>query len=221
MGCVRSKLDWVQSRIPCLKTSESGSRSKRSKKAEKEAPPLTTEAPKTVDPRLPFETYRQLFNLKNSWKAVSRKLEEVAKDNMQRFLQSHPEYKKVHPELEKFDTDEKMYASDDFESVAVEIYNNFDVAMETMDGNVDASIATFKAAGQAFKLSPGCGYTVTYIRDMEETFVAAAREVLGDRFTEPTERNFHLLYQFAAERMIEGYNDATSGRHDLVVENRI
>ena len=40
------------------------------------------EQPKTVDPRLPFESYRQLFNMKNSWKAVSRSMEKVAKDNL-------------------------------------------------------------------------------------------------------------------------------------------
>ncbi len=219
MGCVRSKLDWVQGRIPCLKPSEgdNGSRSKGSKAA-KNAPPLTTEAPKKVDPRLPFETYRQLFNLKNSWKAISRKLEDVAKDNMQRFLQSHPEYKILQPELEKFDSDEKMYASDDFEMVAMEIYNNFDVAMETMDGNVDATIATFQGAGKDYSKTPG--FTIQYIRDMEESFVAAAREVLQDRFTEATERNFQLLYQFASDHMIEGFTGVPQPQ-DNTVENRI
>ena len=56
--------------------------------SEKESPApaadLNEGAPKKVDPRLPFETYRQLFNFKNSWKVVSRKLEDVAKDNLRR-----------------------------------------------------------------------------------------------------------------------------------------
>lgn len=42
--------------------------------------PLPTSQPKTVDGRLPFDNYRQLFNLKNSWKAVSRSMENTAKD---------------------------------------------------------------------------------------------------------------------------------------------
>lgn len=42
------------------------------------------EAPKKIDSRLPFENYRQLFNLKNSWKTVSRSMEAVAKDNLSR-----------------------------------------------------------------------------------------------------------------------------------------
>ena len=44
---------------------------------------------------------------------------------------------------------------------------------------------------------------------MEESFVEAAREVLQDRFNEATEKNFRLLYQFASDQMIEGYNKAT------------
>ena len=44
---------------------------------------------------------------------------------------------------------------------------------------------------------------------MEESFVDSAREVLQDRFNEATEKNFRLLYQFACDQMIEGYNKAT------------
>ena len=35
-----------------------------------------------VDARLPFETYRQVFNMRNSWKAVTRSLEDTAKDTL-------------------------------------------------------------------------------------------------------------------------------------------
>ena len=45
---------------------------------------IKEEAPKKVDSRLPFDTYRQLFNMKNSWKTVSRSMESVAKDNLAR-----------------------------------------------------------------------------------------------------------------------------------------
>ena len=40
----------------------------------KEAPP------KKVDPRLPFKTYRQLFNMRNSWKTVVRNMTKASKD---------------------------------------------------------------------------------------------------------------------------------------------
>ena len=36
---------------------------------------------------------------------------------------------------------------------------------------------------------------------MEETFLQAVKNHLGDRFTEPTEDNFRKLYGFVVEHM--------------------
>ena len=56
----------------CLKSKEKG--------APEPPADLPQGQPKQVDPRLPFDTYRQLFNLKNSWKTVSRSLTDTAMD---------------------------------------------------------------------------------------------------------------------------------------------
>ena len=55
---------------------------------------------------------------------------------------------------------------------------------------------------------------------MEETFIGAAREVLGERFTEPAENNFRLCYQFACDQMIEGYNKS-AGKQGGTQSNRV
>ncbi len=181
--------------------------------SEKEEKPaltdLNTEAPKKVDPRLPFESYRQLFNLKNSWKSVARKLESAAKDNLKRFLKEYPQHKAIHRDLKKFDDDEKMYASDAFEMAAMSVYNTFDMAMDKIDGNVDESIAAFQRAGRMH--SKVKDFNVEFFKDMEESFIEAAREILQDRFNDATEKNFRLLYQFACQEMIVGYNKAVGG----------
>lgn len=52
---------------------------------EKEEPPpgpIQDKAPKKVDPRLPFDTYRQVFTMKNSWKAITRNMDATAKENL-------------------------------------------------------------------------------------------------------------------------------------------
>ena len=41
---------------------------------------LPQSQPKSVDPRLPFDNYRQLFNLRNSWKTVGRNLGSTSKE---------------------------------------------------------------------------------------------------------------------------------------------
>ena len=38
----------------------------------------------------------------------------------------------------------------------------------------------------------------------------ACKECLGDRFTEPTEKNFRLFYQFSIEHITKGYNAAVA-----------
>ncbi len=42
---------------------------------------------------------------------------------------------------------------------------------------------------------------------MEASFLKAAEETLGDRFTEATEQNFRRLYQFVIATMTEGYRE--------------
>lgn len=44
--------------------------------------PDSSSARKTVDPRLPFTHYRQVFSTKNAWKAVMRTMEETAKEHL-------------------------------------------------------------------------------------------------------------------------------------------
>lgn len=71
MGAIKSK----------FKGSKSKSNTKKKKKVDL---PESSSARKTVDPRLPFQTYRQIFSLRNAWKAVTRSMEEIAKENLLR-----------------------------------------------------------------------------------------------------------------------------------------
>ena len=55
---------------------------------------------------------------------------------------------------------------------------------------------------------------------MEEAFVGSAREVLGERFSEATENNFRLVFKFACDQMIEGYNKS-AGKQGAGESNRV
>ena len=58
------------------------------------------------------------------------------------------------------------------------------------------------------------------LQDMEEAFIGACREVLGERFSEAAEKNFRLCYQFACDQMIEGYNKS-AGKQGATESNRV
>ncbi|KAJ8308520.1 hypothetical protein KUTeg_013977 [Tegillarca granosa] len=65
-----------------LKSKLKRSKSKPRKKVDL---PDSSSARKTVDPRLPFSNYRQIFNIRNGWKVVSRQLEDTSKDHLIRY----------------------------------------------------------------------------------------------------------------------------------------
>lgn len=60
------------------------SKLKRSKSKSKKSAQLpdSSSTNKTVDPRLPFSNYRQIFNIRNGWKSVARVLEDTAKETL-------------------------------------------------------------------------------------------------------------------------------------------
>lgn len=70
MGALKSK----------FKGSKSGG--SKSKQKRKKDLPVSSSSNKFVDPRLPFQTYRQIFSLRNAWKAVTRAMEDTAKENL-------------------------------------------------------------------------------------------------------------------------------------------
>lgn len=60
------------------------SKLKRSKSKSKKSAQLpdSSSTNKTVDPRLPFSNYRQIFNIRNGWKSVARVMEDTAKETL-------------------------------------------------------------------------------------------------------------------------------------------
>ena len=91
--CVGGR-SWLECGLPaaarwrpplCLSLSPPAMGCLQSKEKEPEPAPMTEPAAKKVDPRLPFETYRQFYNFKNSWKVVTRSLEATAKDTLTRW----------------------------------------------------------------------------------------------------------------------------------------
>lgn len=149
--------------------------------------------------------------MKNSWKAVARALDATAKGTFVSFFKDHPEYQALHKNIAHLESEEKMLSSTTFETFVDEYFNVLDEAMECIEKDmVDAAIANIKRQGQGHgKIS---GFTESYYKDMEQYFMKAVAEAMGDRFTEPTEQNFRRLYEFWTSNMIEGLTGAPPNR---------
>eukprot|EP00914_Ancora_sagittata_P003539 GHVO01007437.1.p1 GENE.GHVO01007437.1~~GHVO01007437.1.p1 ORF type:complete len:228 (+),score=39.10 GHVO01007437.1:16-699(+) len=175
------------------------------KEKEEEAPvntELPESQPKKVDPRLPFDTYRQLFNLRNSWKTVARNLTETSRQCLIRYLKKYPEHKAWYRGIANIDLDdeEAVRASTSFENACTPVFNLFDDVMENSE-KVDIAIHQIKMAAAPHKKIKG--FRTDHLKLMEDPFIDSVSETLGDRFTDAKEQDFRKLYQFVVQEMIK------------------
>lgn len=177
MGALKSK----------FKGSKSGG--SKSKQKRKKDLPVSSSSNKFVDPRLPFQTYRQIFSLRNAWKAVTRAMEDTAKENLIRFLRKCPDYEQYFPSYDSSKSEEDLKESFEFENDAMNIFGLFEDVVNHLE-DVDLAIRDISQVFSANEKIPDI------LTDMKTTFMDLLSEILGDRFTTATEENLHLLYDF-------------------------
>ncbi|CAH1792926.1 unnamed protein product [Owenia fusiformis] len=169
---------------------------------------LPTGPVKTVDPRLPFKTYRQLFSLKNHWKTVQRKMDATAVDAFISFFRKHPEHKAL------FDADWMKHVDDDneemiresiaFENHAVAIWTVYDEVMEDLDGNVGGAIRTLHSTAKIHKNIDG--FSSDFFKDFKGVFIDGVKNALGDRYTDAADENFQNFYAFQLKHLEAAFN---------------
>ncbi|OAF72062.1 Alpha-actinin-like protein 1 [Intoshia linei] len=153
---------------------------------------------KKVDPRLEFESYRQLFNTKNTWKAICRQLESNSKQNLIELLIEHPEYEDLYPSIKDIDPN-TYFTNTTFENVSLKFYNTLDLAMDYIDNNVDKCIEILNNEAENMK---NLSFPAIYLLHMEKSFLKAAQICLEDRFTQQAKNNLTVLYHFIKSTMI-------------------
>lgn len=194
MGGLKSKLRRPKS--ASRKDKDSSATRQNSKKKKAVNLPDSQSARKIVDPRLPFSNYRQIFSIRNAWKAVSRTMEDCAKETLIRFLNQHPEHRDQFHNIKDITDEDAMRESEDFETLAMDIYQLFDDVINNLE-TVDKALYEIRTAvSMSFPLNK------PMLKEMKGPFVETIKLTLGsDRFTEATEDNFKLLYQFIQDEM--------------------
>lgn len=200
MGALKSK--FFRSKSGSRK--EKGDKSVKEKKQKKTVNlPESHSARKTVDPRLPFSNYRQIFSIRNAWKAIQRSLEECATETFIRFLTNHPEYKEKYSSITGIkDGDlEELRKDQDFEDKSMHIYMIFDDVITNLE-NVDKALQDIQFG------AADTNFSHKMVKDYQEPFIETIRLVLGsDRFTETTESNYKLLYEFVHDELCKHLED--------------
>ncbi|WAR18270.1 hypothetical protein MAR_000108 [Mya arenaria] len=191
MGALKSK--FRRSKSPSRRQKDDKQTSKKTKRAVNL--PESQSARKTVDARLPFSNYRQIFSIRNAWKAIQRSLDECALETMIRLLKAHPEYKRRFPEVPQVDDEDEYRKSEAMQERSMDMYN-------LLDGLVTNLEAVDKALYEIQYDAPATNFTPRMLEDYREPFITTIRITLGsDRFTETTEENFKLLFGFVQQEM--------------------
>ncbi|XP_053376849.1 uncharacterized protein LOC128547740 [Mercenaria mercenaria] len=203
MGAIKSK--FFRSKSGSRK--EKGDKKVKEKKQKKTVNlPDSHSARKIVDPRLPFSNYRQIFSIRNAWKAIQRSMEECATETFIRFLNNHTNYKEKYASISGIqDGDlEELRKNQDFEDKAMDIYVIFDGVIANLE-DVDKALQEIQYG------APATQFSHKMVKDYQGAFMETIRLHLGsDRFTETTENNYKLLYEFIQEELCKHIEDDES-----------
>ncbi|PIO77781.1 globin [Teladorsagia circumcincta] len=167
------------------------------------------EAP-TVDSRLPYPNFRELFTLKNYWKTIRRTEKESGKILLAKYLNQNPENASLYAKLKSIDaaTVDPSCSNPGFEAVAGNYLKVFDDIISTVEerpGDVQQACDRLMAVGKMHRTKVS-GMQNSAFQNMEEPFLNMVKEALQDRFNEKAEGLFRKFFQFCLKYLLEGFN---------------
>ncbi|KRY68953.1 Neuroglobin [Trichinella pseudospiralis] len=172
---------------------------------------LTTDGQSTVpklDSRLPFQQYRDFFQLKNYWKAVRRR-EDASKCLFFRFLTENAEFHPLYKKLSKVElTEEAAFNSNEFENIANQYLDVFDEAIsaiESSPGDVSTAIDELMEVGRKHKAVPNMD--ASNFSKLESALLYMVQQILLDRFNEKCEDLFKKFFSFVVTNVTKGFNE--------------
>ncbi|TKR87168.1 hypothetical protein L596_011615 [Steinernema carpocapsae] len=163
-----------------------------------------------VDHRLPFANFRELYTMKNYWKAVKRANEsELGRNIMVKYFTENPSNVELYPKLKGIDP--KTIGSTDsvqLENVAklyVQVFDDVISSVEANPSNADAACKRLQAVGKLHRVKVS-GMDSTKFQALEQPFLYMVSEVLQDRFNDKAEQLFKKFFQFCLQYLTEGFN---------------
>jgi len=183
---------------------------KKGGKEEKVAVVPDPDPPKALDARIPLDSYRDFFTLKNYWKTVDRKRAEAGNCLLHRYLAQHPEQKTRYAKLKGVDLTSVDTAASNptFEAVAgayLKVFDDVIAAVEAKPNDANEACNRLSQVGKMHR---------TKVSDMdsglfqmlEEPFLHMVSDILQDRYNEKAETLFRKFYQFCLKYLVEGFN---------------
>ncbi|KAL4237607.1 hypothetical protein ACF0H5_002321 [Mactra antiquata] len=159
------------------------------------------------DPRLPL-TVRQKYSMMKSWKGIARNMQETGILMFLRLFETNEEVRSMFTKLVhggRYDF-AQLRESKDLENHVKQVMYTLDEAISSMD-DVDGTMTLLQTVGKSHRRLKDQGFNPNIFWTIEEPFLIAVKETLGDRYTANMEHIYEKTIKFILKTLIDGFND--------------
>ncbi|XP_041353237.1 uncharacterized protein LOC121371423 [Gigantopelta aegis] len=145
---------------------------------------------------------RDIYRLKNSWKAIQREIEETGNVMFIKYFPSDSKLKKLFWKLTKVDDEEKM-------TMVLQAHANVTMAiLDTCITHMDDAnyVSSLLSATRLIHIKYA-GFTHIYFWKLKEPFLEAVSLILQDRYTESIQRIYIIVINYILMSLSGGLLD--------------
>ncbi|KAL3874844.1 hypothetical protein ACJMK2_037806 [Sinanodonta woodiana] len=155
------------------------------------------------DPRIPL-TARQRFNITKSWKGIARNIEHAGILMFLRLFETNNEIQAMFSSMTKGNYDiVDLRTNKKLENHVTQVMFTLDEAISSLD-DADVVINLLHTVGHSHRRLPCFDPQIFW--KIEEPFLLAVKDTLGDRYTANMEHIYRKTIKFILQTLIDGFN---------------
>ncbi|XP_063425721.1 neuroglobin-like isoform X1 [Mytilus trossulus] len=167
---------------------------------------------------------RQIFQLQQSWKAISRKMEYTGINMFIRIFETHADLKKFFFMVENCTTISEMRESKGLAKHVLMVMNTLDDTIYNLNDmqyvidllyDIGKQHRTFSDFRREFFLRKALPRKEKWLESVTEPFLLAVKETLGDRYTRNMATAYRRLIQFVIANIFQGFGDMSTEKKKI------
>lgn len=155
------------------------------------------------DKRCPL-TVRQIFSLKQSWRAIKRNISSTGVEMFIRLFKSNASLQTMFHGFKHLHSDDELRSNEALEHHATLVMTTLDDAITHIDNFDYVSEVLRKTGASHVRFA---GFTPENFWNMKEPFLEAVKITLGDRYTDNMEAIYRTTITFILQTMSDGIQD--------------
>ncbi|XP_063425722.1 neuroglobin-like isoform X2 [Mytilus trossulus] len=155
---------------------------------------------------------RQIFQLQQSWKAISRKMEYTGINMFIRIFETHADLKKFFFMVENCTTISEMRESKGLAKHVLMVMNTLDDTIYNLNDMQYVIDLLYDIGKQHRTFSD---FRREFFLSVTEPFLLAVKETLGDRYTRNMATAYRRLIQFVIANIFQGFGDMSTEKKKI------